>query len=128
VTDHYQTLGLERAATLDQVTRAWREAASKYHPDRPQGDAEKFRAAREAFEVLSNPVARIEYDLRVSGRELAPQLTQEGFEEMANLRSGMSISAQLKFLEQGCPVCADSREVRVLKGGFWLRKPCPACA
>ena len=63
--DYYKVLGLERNATAEDVKKAFRKLALKYHPDRNPGkkDAEdKFKDLNEAYEVLSDPQKRARYD------------------------------------------------------------------
>ena len=62
--DYYEVLGLERSATEDDVKRAFRKLARKYHPDVNQDtDAEeKFKQVGEAYEVLKDPEKRAAYD------------------------------------------------------------------
>ncbi len=62
--DYYEVLGVERNAAPDQVKRAFRQAALKYHPDRNReaGAVEKFKEVSEAYEVLSDPEKRNRYD------------------------------------------------------------------
>lgn len=62
--DYYEVLGLARNASGDEIKRAYRQLALKYHPDRNKdGDAvEKFKEASEAYEVLSDPERRARYD------------------------------------------------------------------
>ncbi len=63
--DYYNVLGVERNASQDDVKRAYRKLALKYHPDKNQGDREaeeKFKVAAEAYEVISDPSKRKRYD------------------------------------------------------------------
>ncbi len=63
--DYYEVLGVERDVSRDDVRRAFRERAMKYHPDRNPGDREaevKFKEAAEAYEVLSDDEKRARYD------------------------------------------------------------------
>lgn len=63
--DYYDVLGVSRTATADEIKKAYRKMAMKYHPDRNQGDTEaeaKFKEAAEAYEVLSNEDKRARYD------------------------------------------------------------------
>ena len=64
MTDHYTTLGLNSAAALADIKKAFRQKASQYHPDRNTASdaAERFRAVQEAFEVLSDADKRLAYD------------------------------------------------------------------
>ena len=62
--DHYKTLGLSSAATREEIRRAYRVLARRYHPDVNPGKAteEKFRQISTAYEVLSDPASRKQYD------------------------------------------------------------------
>ncbi|HXG91361.1 MAG TPA: J domain-containing protein [Blastocatellia bacterium] len=63
--DYYETLGIKREATEDQIRQAYRKLARKYHPDVNPGDKsaeEKFKEINEAYEVLSDPEKRKRYD------------------------------------------------------------------
>ena len=63
--DYYEVLGVSKTATQDEIKKAYRKLALKYHPDRNKGNAEaeeKFKEAGEAYGVLSDETKRQQYD------------------------------------------------------------------
>ena len=63
--DYYEVLGVGKNASADDIKRAYRRLAMKYHPDKNPGDKEaetKFKECAEAYEVLSDPEKRQRYD------------------------------------------------------------------
>ncbi len=65
--DYYEVLGLAKNASEDDIKKAYRKLAMKYHPDRNQGDGgkkaeEQFKEAKEAYEMLTDPQKRAAYD------------------------------------------------------------------
>ena len=72
--DYYEVLGVSKNATADEIRKAYRKLAIKYHPDKNPGDKEaedKFKEAAEAYEVLSDQEKRSKYDQ--FGHSMGPQ-------------------------------------------------------
>ncbi|MBI4426700.1 MAG: molecular chaperone DnaJ [Candidatus Kerfeldbacteria bacterium] len=60
--DYYQILGVARDASDDDIKRAFRKLAHQHHPDKAGGDADRFKEVNEAYQVLSDPAKRQQYD------------------------------------------------------------------
>ena len=63
--DYYEVLGVNKSATPEEIKKAYRKLALKYHPDKNKGDKEaeaKFKEASESYHVLSNKERRVNYD------------------------------------------------------------------
>lgn len=63
--DYYKVLGVDKSSTPDQIKKAYRKMANKYHPDKNQGDKSaeaKFKEVSEAYETLSDPQKKKMYD------------------------------------------------------------------
>lgn len=87
--DYYKILGVGRNATEDEIKRAYRNLAMKYHPDRNPGKEkeanEKFKQINEAYEVLGDPEKRKQYDMFGTvgpGDIFGSPFTRAGFEEV----------------------------------------------
>jgi molecular chaperone DnaJ len=60
--DYYEILGISKSASDDEIKKAYRKAAVKYHPDKEGGDETKFKEVSEAYEVLKDGSKRQRYD------------------------------------------------------------------
>jgi len=63
--DYYEILGVSKGASADEIKKSYRKIALQFHPDRNPGDKaseEKFKEAAEAYDILSNPDKRAQYD------------------------------------------------------------------
>ena len=58
----YEVLGVSKNASQDEIKKAFRTLAHKYHPDKKHGDEKKFKEINEAYQILSNPEKRAQYD------------------------------------------------------------------
>lgn len=72
--DHYATLGVSRTATPQEIKKAYRERAKRYHPDRDSSThaTRAFMAAHDAYEVLMDPLQRLAYDATLQPRHRDP--------------------------------------------------------
>lgn len=80
--DYYHTLGVEKSASLEEIKRAYRQLALRYHPDRNPGDAdaeEQFKLISEAYAVLVDPAKRAQYDQARTHRPQPDAARESGF-------------------------------------------------
>ncbi len=85
--DYYEVLGVDKKASADEIKKAYRKLAIKYHPDKNPGDKiaeEKFKEATEAYEVLYDEKKRAAYD-------------QLGFEGLSGMNTGFDPSSMKGF-------------------------------
>ena len=80
--DYYKALGVERSSKREQIRKAYRRLARKYHPDlNPGMEGKRFRQIMEAYDVLSDRLKRKQYDRLLREAQEKPQedlLTEEG--------------------------------------------------
>jgi len=60
--DYYEILGIQKSASDEEIKKAYRKLAHKYHPDKDGGDEQKFKQINEAYQILSNKQKRAQYD------------------------------------------------------------------
>ena len=77
--DYYETLGVNKGASKDEIKKAFYKLAHKYHPDKKEGNEARFKQVNEAYQVLSDDAKRSKYDQYGSGFESAQQGGFGGF-------------------------------------------------
>lgn len=91
--DYYEVLGVDKNANDDDIKKAYRKLAVKYHPDRNQGNKEaeeKFKEATEAYEVLSDKNKRSNYDqFGFEGVDNSGGFNPNAFHDFADIFGGM---------------------------------------
>jgi curved DNA-binding protein len=78
---HYDTLGIAKTATPEEIKKAYRKLASQHHPDKG-GDTAKFQQIEEAYRILSDPVQREQYDNPQPHRFNFQNFGDSGFDNM----------------------------------------------
>jgi len=107
--DYYETLGVERGASDDELKKAYRKLARQYHPDLQSGDQqkkaseEKFKEVNEAYEVLSDQGKRQRYD--TFGHAGGPQGFGGGFEGFDFGRGGGGADIFGDRARNAAPIC-----------------------
>ena len=97
--DYYEVLGVSKNASEDEIKKAYRKKAHKYHPDKKDGDEEKFKEINSAYQALSDPQKRQQYDQFGSGFEQAGAGGTGGFEGFSGFggQSGQSGGFEFNF-------------------------------
>ena len=90
-TDFYQTLGVDRTATAEEIQRAYRKLARTYHPDVNKDPAaeRRFQDIAEAYDVLSDPETRRRYDaFGPDFRQVPPDVDPESWARATRAQAG----------------------------------------
>jgi len=133
--DYYQILGVDKKASVDEIKKAYRKLAVKWHPDKnPNNKAaeEKFKKISEAYAVLSDSQKRQQYDTFGSADQFRQQYSQEdifrGFDLNEILRSfgfGGAVAAEPLFA-QAEGEAADFRNMKIrllIYSAQWAAEP-----
>ena len=118
--DYYELLGLEKKATAEDIKKAYRKLALKWHPDKnPNNKAaeEKFKKISEAYAVLSDPKKREEYDTFGSADQFRQRYTQE------DIFRGFDLNDILRSFGFGDAGGAGARTFRTNRGGGFTFTP-----
>ncbi|MBI3627329.1 MAG: molecular chaperone DnaJ [Candidatus Sungbacteria bacterium] len=116
--DFYTTLGIPKNATQDEIKKAYRKLAHQYHPDKGNGNDEKFKQINEAYQVLGDEAKRKQYDQFGQTFNAASGFNPGGFQWSDVFRNqgnsaGFNFSANFDFgdiLENVFGFNADSRQ------------------
>jgi molecular chaperone DnaJ len=129
--DYYAILGVDREATQEEIKKAYRQLALKYHPDRNPGDKdaeERFKAINEAYAVLSDPEKRAQYDRGLLGEAgFKAEDLFDLFAQVFGFRSGR-VPPRGEDLEALVEVeLQDLLEGKEMEVAYTRLVPCEAC-
>lgn len=112
MTNHYETLGVERDASEQEIRTAYRRASMRAHPDRDGGSEAAQQAVNAAFEVLIDPARRAAYD-EFGDESAGPSLARRAkdslcalFDHVLNTNADDFLGACRKTAEQARSACA----------------------
>jgi DnaJ-class molecular chaperone len=85
MSNHYETLGVPKDVSTKELKRKYRELSLQYHPDKPGGSTEKFQQINEAYETLSDPARKDQYDNELNGFGSNPFMRQSSMNEFHDI-------------------------------------------
>jgi curved DNA-binding protein CbpA len=130
--DYYQVLELERGASHEEVKRAFRRLAMRYHPDRNPQDTrqaeERFKQINEAYEVLGDEEKRRRYDYLASRPMRPRQAAMDDYVFVDLSQEGLSAEALQQLLEELAALGLSFRRSVYKRGcrrgfGRWCSRP-----
>ena len=92
--NYYGILGIKPAATQEEIRKAYRVLAKQYHPDKQRVESvrsEKFAVIKEAYDVLSDPVAKIRYDAVFLRDRIGPYQFSRHTENAEKMETGVPV-------------------------------------
>ena len=98
--DYYNILNVPRNASSDQVKRAYRRLANQYHPDKKGGDEKKFKEINEAYQILSDPAKKQQYDQFGTTFEQSQNQGQGGYSGFNGFRDFSGFADAFSGFEQ----------------------------
>jgi curved DNA-binding protein len=97
--DYYQTLGVEKTASQDEIKKAYRKLAAKHHPDRG-GDTATFQSIAQAYDTLSDPDKRAQYDSPQQGFDPFTQGGGQGWHDVSSMFGGNPFEQFFRHAQQ----------------------------
>ncbi len=101
--DYYRVLGIQRGASREDIHKAYRTSAAKFHPDKHHGEAffeERFREIKEAYETLFDNEKRWRYDVKKFGTSaLLKKNVRREFESEEGVKGGRKFRIEIAHLE-----------------------------
>jgi len=98
--NYYDILGVAKTASQDEIKKAFRKKAHEYHPDKGNGNADKFKEVNEAYQTLKDPGKRQQYDQfgsAFSGGGSSGQTGGFNWQDFASQRGGYQYSSNVNF-------------------------------
>lgn len=101
--NHYETLGLKPGASQDEIKKAYRKLAQKYHPDKG-GDEAKFKEIKTAYEYLSNPNAKQPEEEYHDFTSFHEAMRRQAEHAWRNMPIGITLKVSIEKAFSGCTV------------------------